>query len=50
MKEGRKPLSLFLNYDFNRIFSIEKENARHQRLVEGDSFVSNTKIHSIHNK
>ena len=47
---GGKPLTLLLNYEFNRITRITKNGTRHKRLVKGNSFIRNTKIHSIHNK
>ena len=49
-KRGKKSLPLFLNYEFNRITFISKNHTRHERLVKGNSFIRNTKIHSIHNK
>ena len=45
-----KPLTLFLNYEFNRILLIPKNDTRDERLVKGNSFIRNTKIHSIQNK
>ena len=47
---GGKPLTLLLNYEFNRITSFSKKDTRDDRLVKRNSFISNTKVHSIHNK
>ena len=48
-REG-KPQTLFLNYEFDRVTFISKNNARHQGFIKGNSFIRNTKIHSIQNK
>ena len=39
-----------LNYESNRITWIIKEGTRHERLVKGNSFIRNTKVHSINGK
>ena len=45
-----KPLTLFLNYEFNRIIFVPKNDTRHERLVKRNPFIRNTKIHSIQSK
>ena len=36
--------------EFNRITAPIKDGTRYKRLVKGDSFICNTKIHSIQNE
>ena len=42
--------SFTLDHNFQRITVICKNNTRNERLVKRNSFVCNTKIHSIQNK
>ena len=39
-----------LNVKFYRIAFVIKKDTRHERLVQWDSFICNTKVHTIHNK
>ena len=39
-----------LNNEFNRIPIFAERNAREERLVEGDSFICNAKVHSVQDK
>ena len=49
-KRGRETTDLaFSNYEFNRITFMTKKDTRHERLVKRNSFIRNTKIHSIQN-
>ena len=43
-------MSCFLKFEFNGIALFFKNDARYERLVKGDFFISNTKIHSIQHK
>ena len=50
-KEGRGRKAIYaLNYEFNRISFNTKKDTRQERLVEGNSFKCNIKIHSVQNK
>ena len=43
-------IRLSSNYEYNRITIAIKKDTRYKRLVKGNSFVRNTKIHFIHHK
>ena len=51
IERGGETIDLaFLNYEFNRILFIFEKGTRNERLVKGNSFIRNPRIHSIQNK